>query len=70
MSNKTYQIVRQHNGDKDYYTIFDLDDKQYCDDDGNPIRYDSYDDAKFECDMLNDEFDHWQNKIEEQMERR
>jgi hypothetical protein len=51
--NEVYQIVRQKDEDRDYFTIFNSNE-QYCDEDGNPIRYANYNDAKFECDMLNE----------------
>lgn len=53
--NKLYEVVRQHNEDSDYFTIFNTNQEQYCDEDGNPIRYDNFEDAKSECDILNNE---------------
>ena len=52
--NTLYEVVRQHNEDSDYFTIFN-GQEQYCDEDGNPIRYDNFEDAKSECDILNNE---------------
>lgn len=52
--NKLYEVVRQRNEDSDYFTIFN-GQEQYCDDDGNPIHYDNFEDAKSECDILNNE---------------
>lgn len=51
--NTLYEVVRQHNEDSDYFTIFN-GQEQHCDEDGNPIRYDNFEDAKSECDMLNE----------------
>lgn len=65
---KQFEVVRQKNGYRDYYTIFSGMD-EYCDDDGNPIEYDTYEEAKEDCDLLNEEFDTAFNKINEQMEQ-
>lgn len=51
--NKLYEVVRQKDEDRDYFTIF-IGQEQYCDEDGNPIRYDNYEEAKAECDKLNE----------------
>ena len=52
MSN-TYEVVRQHTEDGNYFTIFQ-NQSQYCDDDGNPIRYETYEDAISQCNKLNE----------------
>lgn len=52
MSN-AYGVVRQHTEDGNYFTIFQ-NQSQYCDDDGNPIRYETYEDAMDQCNKLNE----------------
>lgn len=46
-----YEIVRQRG---DYYTV-SKGQKQYCDNDGNPVRYECQRDAQSKCWELNQE---------------
>lgn len=55
-----YEVVRQDCG---YFTIF-KGQEQYCDDDGNPMCYGCYWEAKEVCDELNNQ----ENKKEQKME--
>lgn len=62
----THKIVKQDNG---CFTIFD-GMEQHCDEDGNPIRYNTYEEAKEDLDILKDtEESIWENKILEQLEQ-
>lgn len=62
MIKKRYFVVKQFGTDGNYYTLFS-DDDQYCDEDGNPIRYDNYDEAKRDCDELNYPDKQWKRYI-------
>lgn len=46
-----WEVVKQDNG---YFTLF-LNQEQYCDEDGNPIRYKTYQEANTICEQLNDD---------------
>jgi hypothetical protein len=63
MTNKKYSVVKQFGTDKDYYTIFSSDGEQECYDDGDPIRYDEYEDAKEHCDELNYSDTQWERYL-------
>lgn len=62
MIKKRYFVVKQFGTDGNYYTLFS-DDDQYCDEDGNPIRYDNYDEAKRDCDELNYPDKQWERYL-------
>lgn len=53
---KRYEVVKQYGENEDYYTIFDIYGNQHCDENGNPIRYNNFEDAEEECKLLNDEY--------------
>lgn len=60
MSKKAYEVVKQ--ADKGYYTIFLFDTEQYCDKDGTPIIYETYEEAQEDCDELNALLDYKETK--------
>lgn len=46
-----WEVVKQDGG---YFTLF-LGQEQYADEDGNPIRYKTYQEANTVCEQLNDD---------------
>ena len=46
-----WEVVKQDDG---YFTLF-LNQEQYCDEDGNPIRYKTYQEANTVCEQLNED---------------
>lgn len=55
-----YEPVKQ--ADKGYWTIF-IGVSQLCDDDGNPVRYSTYEKAEKACKELNKELTETQVKV-------